>query len=92
MLVAFTTMTIRQGQAYFDLFIEKFEVTRKYKGTGYGRRMYQWLESNYRINIIELEHMSELIDKGASHRFWLHMGFHKPSAVGSLMCKRISGK
>lgn len=66
------------GLPEWEIFIESFEVYRKYRGQGYGGEMLRWIEENLPIRKIELCHRLEEDDNSASRIFWEKHGFTKP--------------
>jgi GNAT superfamily N-acetyltransferase len=90
MMVDFESFTIRDGRPWFTIYINKFEVTKGWRGNGIGKAMLHTLRWKYDIHKITLCHMLPESDGGASYRFWRHMGFHKPDGCYQMMEKTIT--
>lgn len=59
----------------WDIYILSFEVCKKFRGYGNGKKMLQWIENNLPVSKIMLNHRGKEVDNYASRNFWKHMGF-----------------
>lgn len=89
MMVDFDNFFIRNGKPWFDIYIDKFEVAKGWRGNGIGRAMLHRLCWSYSIHKVFLCHVIKEKDGGASYRFWRHMGFHKENVHDQEMTKTI---
>ena len=89
--ITFENFMIHNGKPYFDIFINTFEVVKHWRGNKIGATMFYRLIHNdkFKVSKVGLIHMTSLKDKGASYRFWKHMGFHKPDSINLYMEKTI---
>ena len=69
-----------------ELYIEYFEVDESFRGMGYGREMYEWVEGYARWRSMK---QIILYPKGSSVGFWWKMGFKWPSMFRFEMAKAL---
>ena len=78
----FTSMFLTNIQiplSRYYMYIELFEVSRKFRHQGYGRLMIEYLEKTLEKNPVDciiLQHRDEEDDYGISKRFWEQMGYN----------------
>ena len=70
-----------------ELNIEYFEVDKRFRGMGYGREMYEWMEGYARRRGMKQIILSP---KESAEGFWRKMGFKRPSMFMLEMAKALS--
>lgn len=74
----------------YDMYIVTFEIQEKYRGQGYGRKMFEFLMKEAKPSWVLLDFCESTDDQ--SFKFWKAMGFHrrfKHSTSDTEMCKTI---
>jgi len=72
----------------YCMYIEAFEVSRKFRHQGYGKLMIEYLEKTP-VDFIILQHRDENDDYGISKRFWEQMGYNHSDNDHYYMIKEL---
>lgn len=79
--LSFENFSVVNGLPAWEIYIERFEVVRKYRRMGYGTRMLKSVMDLFNVYNVSLSHFSRGVDGGISESFWKSLGFRHPKGM-----------
>jgi GNAT superfamily N-acetyltransferase len=85
--ITFEDFTLKKGKPKYNIYIDRFEICKKYRNQGYGKHLFYRIRTLFDINEISLVHRT--YDSGVSKKFWMEQGFKHDCGLGSQHLKYI---